>query len=95
MAGMVRNQLSDDELIAAYIDPNPFGTGRADARLKRYGNRVWLLVSRFRHGDLTVEQPAAEHGIPVEAAEAALAFYRCNTDVIDARIRLNDAVFDE
>jgi hypothetical protein len=95
MVDMVRNQISDDEMIATYIDPNPSGLGRSDARLKRYGNHVWLLVSRFRHGDLTVEQLAAEYAIPVEAAEAALAFYRCNKDAIDARILLNDAAFDE
>ncbi len=82
--------MDDAELIARYIEENPLRPGPADARLKDYGTAVWALVSyldRAVHGD--IEQAAMDYDVPVEAVQAALAYYHRHKAPIDARILLN------
>ena len=82
--------MDEVELIACYIEDDPLQPGPADARLKDYGTAVWALVSyldRAVHGD--IEQAAMDYDVPVEAVQAALAYYHRHKAPIDARILLN------
>jgi uncharacterized protein (DUF433 family) len=85
--------MDERELIEHYIDLNTdrYPGGRADARLREYGVPVWALIGQWQalNGDL--EQLARDYELPREAVEAALAYYRCNKEYIDARLLLNSA----
>ena len=92
---MSRSVPNPDELIEQYIEENPQRPGPADARLKESGTAVWALLSYLQLAvGNKIEQAAADYGVPPEAVEAALAYYRQSPEhkrVIDARISLNAA----
>jgi uncharacterized protein (DUF433 family) len=79
----------DRELIDKYIEPNPGRPGVANARLATYAVPVWALVGYFEavHGD--VDRVAHDYGLPHEAVEAALAYYRQHKGLIDGRLAAN------
>jgi uncharacterized protein (DUF433 family) len=83
-----RASAEDDELIERYIDPVSVGWGRSRARLRDSGVPVWALIGQLRvEKD---EQKVAEgYDIPLEAMQAALAYYRRNRKYIDAFLTLN------
>ncbi len=85
--------MDDQQLIDRYIDldTDRYSGGRADARLKEYGVPVWALVGQLRVLDGDVDQLARDYELPSEAVQAALAYYRCNREYIDARLLLNSA----
>lgn len=68
-----------------YIELNPNRPGPADARLRTYGVSVWAIIGYLEavHGDLA--RVAADYDIPLEAVQAAQAYYRRHKAVIDAR----------
>jgi uncharacterized protein (DUF433 family) len=82
----------EDALIAQYIDPNPHGRGPAEARLSQHGTSIWALVAYWRACSGDVQAVAHDYHLPVEAVEAALAYYQRHRDLIDARLLLNTAV---
>lgn len=84
---------AERQLIERYIDPHwdCYPGGRGDARLKDYGVPVWALVGQLRAIGGDLEQLAADYELPLEAASAALAYYRRNKKYIDARLLLNAA----
>lgn len=85
--------MDERELIERYVDldTDRYPGGRAGARLHEYGVPIWALIGHLRalNGDL--EQLARDYELPREAVEAALAYYRCNREYIDARLLLNSA----
>jgi len=78
-----------DERIRRCLEPDPRYLGAAEVRLKGYGVSVWAIVGYWKAspGDLT--DVAAGYDVPVEAVEAALAYYHRNREIIDARLDLN------
>lgn len=84
--------MTDQELIEKYIDPewDRYG-GRADARLRDYGVPVWALIGHLRAVDGDMEELGHDYGLPPDAVQGALAFYRQNKEYIDARLLLNSA----
>jgi uncharacterized protein (DUF433 family) len=81
--------MRDDELIARYIEENPWHPGPADVRLVDSAVPVWALAGQYQAGAGDVAQLAADYAIPCEAVEAALVYYRLHQAVIDARIAAN------
>jgi uncharacterized protein (DUF433 family) len=84
--------MDEDALIAQYIEENPRQPGPTGARLRDYGTEVWALIGYLRdavNGD--VETAAADYEIPLEALEAARAYYRRHQGPIDGRIAWNAA----
>jgi uncharacterized protein (DUF433 family) len=82
------HQLTDDELIARYIEFNPRRPGRDRASLKDYGVEVWALVAYYQEGaEGSLEDVAAAYDIPLDAVRAALAHYARERDLIDARLK--------
>jgi uncharacterized protein (DUF433 family) len=86
---MTTRQLTEQELIDQYIERNPHKPGVANARLKRYGVAVWALVGLFKGTNGDIAQVAQDYGVPVEAVQAALAYYRRHQAEVDARIAGN------
>ncbi len=71
-----------------YVVQHPLKAGRADAVLAGTGVPVWAIVAHWRLvGD--VATVALDYLVPVKAVEGALAYYRKNQAVIDARIEAN------
>ncbi len=81
-----------DALIARYIEENPHKPGPADARLKDAGTAIWALISYLdRAVDGDMAQAALDYQVPLEAIQAARAYYKQHRKLIDARIALNAA----
>ena len=78
-----------EDLIARYIEENPDKPGIANARLIEEGVPVWALIGYLPAVDGSAEQVAADYDIPLEAVEAALAYYEAHRSLIDARIEAN------
>lgn len=79
------------DLIDRWIEPNPYYAGPQEARLVEYGVSVWALIAYLRvvGGDLA--RVAEDYGLPLDAVEAAMAYYREHQSLIDAQIALNAA----
>jgi uncharacterized protein (DUF433 family) len=94
-AAKSRNARTDEDLIARYIVPHPTKTGVDQAVLAGYNVSVWALVGYLRGTDGTIERVATDYDLPIEAVEAAMAYYRRHQALIDSRIAVNDAAFVE
>jgi uncharacterized protein (DUF433 family) len=74
---------------------DPHRPGPADARLRDSGVPLWALISYLQRAvGGEVAQAAEDYAVPVEAVEAALAYYQQSEQhrqLIDARIALNAA----
>jgi uncharacterized protein (DUF433 family) len=81
--------MSHDGLIAGYIEENPAKPGPADARLIGYGVPVWALIGYLSAVGHRARDVAADYDLPMEAVEAALAYYKHHQAVIDARLAAN------
>jgi uncharacterized protein (DUF433 family) len=81
--------MNDDELIARYIEPNPYHSSLDAARVRQYGVSVWSIIAHLHAVGDDVTQVAADYDLPSEAVEAAMAYYRRHRDLIDARIVTN------
>lgn len=84
---------SDDELIARYIVRNPHQLGPDRAKTV-WGVSVWALVAYMRGEGNTIARTAEDYDLPEVAVRAALAYYRQNRALIDARLLINDAAFE-
>ena len=82
---------TEDELIAFYIEPNPWRPGAEEARLVKLGVAVWALVAHFHAVDDDAKQVAQDYDLPGEAVEAALAYYHRHKAAVEARIAANAA----
>jgi len=80
-----QSQSRADALIAQYIEEHPRKVGKDEVWLKEHHISVWAIVGTWkgRRGDANAV--AYEYDIPIEAVEAALAYYTQNTAVIDNR----------
>ena len=93
MATKSADTLTDDELIARYIAPHPTKPGADQAIVAGHGVSVWALVGYLRGTDASIRQVAADYDLPIEAVEAAMAYYRRHKALIDSRLAINDAAF--
>ena len=84
------DKMATTDLIARYIEEDS-QTSPGSARLRESGVEVWALVAQLPAVEGDVKRVADAYGIPSEAVEAALAYYRRHKELIDARIALNAA----
>lgn len=75
-----------EERFSHFINPD---SGPSEARLRGYGVPVWALVGHLPAVDGDVARLAEDYGLPLAAAEAALAYYERHREAIDARLLLN------
>jgi uncharacterized protein (DUF433 family) len=81
--------MGEQALIDRWIEPNPHRPDPAEAVLKSYGVSVWALVGYLAMVCGDAARVAQDYEIPLEAVEAALAYYRRHQPLIDARIAAN------
>jgi uncharacterized protein (DUF433 family) len=79
----------DDELIQCYIEPDADRPRPDEARLKDTGTHVWAIIGHWYAAGRDIAPVAEDYGVPQEAVEAALAYYRRHRALIDARLRMN------
>lgn len=79
------------DLVARHIEEDPEHRGPARARLREMGVEVWVLVAQLPAMDSSPVRLAEAYGLPIDAVEAALAYYRSHRKDIDAQIALNAA----
>jgi uncharacterized protein (DUF433 family) len=79
--------MTDDELIARHIVPDPQKSGRAHARVQPSQVSVWVLVGALDRGE-PQEQVASDYDLLPEEMGAAMAYYRRHKDVFDAFLLL-------
>ncbi len=81
--------MTNDELITKWIELNPHKERKEEAVIRDTLVPVWSVVgySEAYHGDLA--RVAEALAIPLEAVEAAMAYYMANKCVIDSRIEAN------
>jgi uncharacterized protein (DUF433 family) len=87
--------MSDDELIAQFIELDPRRPAAAEARLIGSNVPVWALIGYLQTPGADTERVATDYDVPVAAVEAAQAYYQRNHGAIDARIATNNAEFHE
>jgi uncharacterized protein (DUF433 family) len=83
--------LSQDQLIEKWIERDPYHRGRGDVRLKKYYVHVWALVGYAAGVGGDLAKIAEGYDIPLEAVEAAMAYYERHKLLIDDRIAANSA----
>lgn len=81
----------EQELIARWIEQDPYRPGLGEARVIGYGVPVWALVGYRLMVEGDADRVAQDYDLPREAVVAALAYYRRHRAVIDARIAANAA----
>ena len=56
---------------------------------------IWALIGYLPAVDGELAQVAEDYGVPLEAVEAAIAFYQRYPAIIDARIAANNPECDD
>lgn len=79
----------DTELIAKWIVLDRRSARGDEARVVEYGVPVWALIGHLPAAQDDVVQVALDYALPVEAVRAAIAYYTCHREAIDARLALN------
>jgi len=73
-------------LIDNYIEPNPYKADESEAWLRESGVSVWALIEYWYGVNFDTARVAHDYALPIEAVEAALAYYRAHKAAIDARL---------
>ena len=90
--GLVRLAKSFDGYSAAITgEPDPDYPGFGDYRLKDRGVPIWAIIGSLTEDADNISEVAEAYGLPRDAVEAALAFYRRHHTAIDARLAQNKA----
>jgi uncharacterized protein (DUF433 family) len=87
------NAATEQQLILRWITPNPHKPGPADAWVLPGHVSVWAVIRQL---ELEGGDPASVtevYELPVEAIEAARAYYLQHKRAVDARIQQNRAFF--
>jgi len=81
--------MTNDELVEKWIESNPHKQRKEEAVIRDTLIPVWSLVgySEAYHGDLA--RVAAGFDIPLEAVDAAMAYYAAHKCIIDSRVAAN------
>ena len=83
--------MTTTDSVTHHVGEDPEHRGPARARLRDSGVEVWVLVAQLPAMDSDPARLAEAYGLPLEAVEAALAYYRHHKKEIDAQIALNAA----
>jgi len=84
---------AEERAIARWIEPNPHKPGPAEAWVLPYCVSEWVIIRQLQIENDDVAEVAEFFEIPVEAVEAAVAYYHRHQAPIDERIARNRAFF--
>jgi uncharacterized protein (DUF433 family) len=89
----VSTDTATDELIGHWITRNPHKSDPAEAAVLPRRTSVWVVIGQLQLDYGKAESVAGAYDLPVEAVEAALAYYQRHQAAIDKRIAANRAFF--
>lgn len=89
---MSTNMLNERELISRWIVPNPYQPGEDEGRIRDTGVPVWALIGYLPAVADDPVQVARDYELPLEAIQAAIAYYQKHRAAIDARLAQNAGV---
>lgn len=72
-----------------YVELDTDEPGPAGARTRDKWIHVWALIGYLQGNNWDMQQAAVDYGIPVEAVQAAVDYYRQHRAEIDARLVRN------
>lgn len=81
--------MSDRELVAALIEPDPYHPGSMNVVVRERRVPVWALVNYLVAAEGDIDRVAADYRISTDAVRAALAYYKDHKEIIDARLEAN------
>ncbi|HEX5505100.1 MAG TPA: hypothetical protein VFW96_20965 [Thermomicrobiales bacterium] len=81
----------EQQLLARWIEPDPYSDDPAEVRLVGSGVHVWAIIGYLPAVNQDLAQAAADYAVPREAVEAAVASYAGHCCPIDARLAANAA----
>lgn len=90
---MARKKKSDPARGEQWVVPNPHDPWEGEARIRDTGVPVWALVGYLPAVGGDINRVAADYELPVEAVQAAVAYYQDHRTAIDVRLAQN-AAFD-
>ena len=82
--------MTERELVAAFIEPDPYHPGPMDVVVRERHIHVWALVNYLVAAEGDIEQTAAAYHISTDAVRAAMAYYKDHQEIIEARLEAND-----
>ncbi len=85
--------MESDNLIDRYIEFRPRDHSPDRAQIVDTGVPVAALITSLRGSGGDIASTAREYDIPCDAVVAALVSFACHSDLINARIVLNNAAF--
>ena len=88
---MTARELHTTHLIDRYIEQDPHHPGPADVRLKESCVPVWAIIGYYQATGRDPQRVAQSYEVPLEAVQAALAYYRQNQALIEGRLAANTA----
>ncbi|MHB8645567.1 MAG: hypothetical protein ACYDAR_07250 [Thermomicrobiales bacterium] len=90
LVSMIAETLRHEEaLIARYVEPDPRHPGEGNARIKDAGPSVWAIIGHLEGVQGDTRQTAEDYDLPIEAVEAAHAYYLRHEMALDARRAAN------
>lgn len=87
----MNSNASPAALIDRWVESDCARPGHAYARLAEYGIHIWALIGHLPAAKGEPAQVARDYHIPIEAMEAALAYYHQHRAAIDAKLEANAA----
>ena len=82
------------DLVSEWIERSPWKPGADEVRIRGTGIPVWALIGYLPAVDDDPAQVAKDYELPVEAVQAAIAYYHEHQVAIDARLAQNAAIVD-
>lgn len=89
---MATTKQTPHTLMERYIEQNPPRPGLDEARLIGYGVAVWAPIGYPSGASGDVQRVADDYNTPLEAVEAAIAYYNEHQILIDARRAANRVI---
>ena len=83
----------EEQLVARWIEPNPQRAGVAEAWVLPGCVSAWVIIGQLKLEYWKAEVVAGEYELPLEAINAAIAYYHRHQDAIDTRIAESRAFF--
>jgi uncharacterized protein (DUF433 family) len=83
----------EDAQIARWIEPAAADTDPADCCVLPRRVPVWAIIGQLKLEYWKAEVVAGEYELPLEAVQAAMAYYRRNQRDVDQRVAANRSFF--
>jgi uncharacterized protein (DUF433 family) len=80
---------SDVTDVVVAVDSRKASQRRRFPRIVEFCGPVWALIGQLEARDDTTDLVAEDHALPLEAVQAAVAYYRTHKEIIGARLAAN------